>query len=238
MAGRHDAHNANVSHNGHDCRGAAHVLHDEEVKLGMGATLKCRLRLGGALADTPKLRFAALEGGAAFDTFAAMLAVCGQAPRAKTIDRDDIGMAELGHGLGLAGETLGEGRLAADLRRQNLQRHQAVKLLLAGLVHRPHAAAADKFQDVQFREQRRKLLHRRRRSAPGGLGLDLIGEADGVGLQPAFQQAGRAEIFGTVAGQRRAALRASVRVGHRFRIPFAAAWGQAPARAPRRSLII
>ena len=48
--------------------------------------------------------------------------------------------------------------VAADLRRQDLQRHQAVELLLPGLVDRAHAAPADEFQDLQLGKEPGELL--------------------------------------------------------------------------------
>ena len=68
---------------------------------------------------------------------------------AEIVDRDDVRMAEHGHRPGFAGEPLGEGRVLADLRREDLQRHQPVEPLLAGLVDHAHAAPADQFQDLQ-----------------------------------------------------------------------------------------
>ena len=61
------------------------------------------------------------------------------------------------------------------------------------------------FEDVQLGEQRRKLLGRRRR--PAGAGLGVIGIADGVGLQAARQQAGRAEPSQDAGRKRLGALR-------------------------------
>ena len=58
-------------------------------------------------------------------------------------------MAEHGHRPGLPGEPLGKGRVLADLRREDLQRHQPVKPLLPGLVDHAHAAPADQLQDLQ-----------------------------------------------------------------------------------------
>ena len=83
----------------------------------------------------------------------------------------------------------------------------AIQFLLAGLVHRSHAAPAYEFQDVQFWKQRRELLDRRRR--PCGLaGAIWCGRVvDGVSFQAAFKQAGWAEALGRVGGQRPAALR-------------------------------
>jgi hypothetical protein len=57
-------------------------------------------------------------------------------------------MAEHGHRAGLAGKPLGKGRVLADRRRQDFQRHQPVEPLLPGLVDHAHPAAADEFQNL------------------------------------------------------------------------------------------
>ena len=76
-------------------------------------------------------------------------------------------MAEHGHRPGLAGEPLGKGRVLADLRREDFQRHQPIEPFLPGLVDHAHAAAAHQFQDLQVREMGRQL---------GGRGRHEIGD--------------------------------------------------------------
>ena len=66
------------------------------------------------------------------------------------VNRDDSRMVQPGQRTRLAGEPLGECFVLADLGRQDFQRHQAVELLLAGLVDRPHAALAQKLEDFQL----------------------------------------------------------------------------------------
>ena len=58
---------------------------------------------------------------------------------------------------GLAGESLSERGPITDAVWQDLQRDDPVQLCLSCLVNRPHAAFANKLQDLQLREQRRKI---------------------------------------------------------------------------------
>ena len=64
-------------------------------------------------------------------------------PLADRVDRNDVGMAQLGRGLGLAGETLPDVRLEGELRGKDLDRHPTLKALVAGAVDNPHPAPAD-----------------------------------------------------------------------------------------------
>ncbi len=68
------------------------------------------------------------------------------------MDGHDVRVAEHGHRLGLAGKTVGEGGVLAHRGRQDLQRHQPVKVLLPGLVDHAHPTAAYQFQDLQVGE--------------------------------------------------------------------------------------
>ena len=70
------------------------------------------------------------------------------------VDGDDMRMAEHGHRPSLAGKPLGKGRVLADLRREDFQRHQPVEPLLPGLVDHAHPAPAHQFQDFQVGEMR------------------------------------------------------------------------------------
>jgi hypothetical protein len=120
---------------------------------------------------------------------------------AKVMHADDMRMAQPCQGAGLAGEALGEGRVAAGLRRQDLHRNQAVQTLLPRLVDRAHAAAAEKFDNLQLRELGRKFLDRRRNEAGrrrGGRGLRGRGSPIGrrAAFQPGQHQALRAQTGG------------------------------------------
>ena len=155
--------------------------------------------------------------------------------RPEVIDADDIRMVQPGQGAGLAGEALGKGRVAADLRRQNLYGDQAVQVLLPGFIDRAHAAAAEQFEDFQLwkprsqvfdAKQRRfwRAFRRRRgqRRLKAGIGWLLA-------LEPGQHQAFRAESRGRAGGYLAAALRAELRFAHGW-FPFAFS----PAAAPRR----
>jgi hypothetical protein len=72
---------------------------------------------------------------------------------AEVVDGDDAGVAQPGQGARLAHEALGEVRVGFVARRQELQGDGAVQPHLAGLVHLPHAAAAQQRPDLQVREE-------------------------------------------------------------------------------------
>ena len=54
-----------------------------------------------------------------------------------------------------AGQTF---RILGQLRRQDFQRHQPIQSRLAGLVHRPHPALAQEFQNLKLRKKAAELL--------------------------------------------------------------------------------
>ena len=94
-------------------------------------------------------------------------------------------MAEHGHRPGLAGEPLGEGRVLADPRREDLQRHQPVEPLLPGLVDHAHPAAADQFQDLQVGEKRGQLGRRGRGTGDRHRLCGALGPSAGASPIPA-----------------------------------------------------
>ena len=61
---------------------------------------------------------------------------------AEVVDADNVRVAELGQGAGLALEALAEGRVFIGLRGQDLERHESVEARLSSLVNRAHAAPA------------------------------------------------------------------------------------------------
>jgi hypothetical protein len=91
---------------------------------------------------------------------------------AEVVHRDDIRVAELGQGLALPREPLGEAGVGRVLGGEDLERHEPGERLLAGLVDGPHPAVADELDQLQVREVRGQLAHRpggptaRRRSCP------------------------------------------------------------------------
>ena len=122
--------------------------------------------------------------------------------------RDDAGMIELRQRLGLAGEAFGKRGIVADAGRKNFQRDDAVELLLPRLIDRAHAAFADEFEDFELRKLRREFGDGRR------IERRLFGVRDGVRRRAGFEQAGGAKSGQRAGGQRRAALRTFVAVGH------------------------
>ncbi len=71
-------------------------------------------------------------------------------------------MVELSQGLGFTGESLGERRVRADARRQDLQPNEPVELLLAGFINGPHAAFAVELEDFELRKEFGEALDRGR----------------------------------------------------------------------------
>ena len=58
-------------------------------------------------------------------------------------DRDDVGVGEVGGGLGLAAETLDEGAVDGELGEEHLERDRSLELAVHGPVDLGHAAAGD-----------------------------------------------------------------------------------------------
>jgi hypothetical protein len=63
---------------------------------------------------------------------------------AEPVNRDDVWKVEFRECPCLTVETLGERRISRRFGRQNLHGHQSIQGGLAGLVHRTHAALAEK----------------------------------------------------------------------------------------------
>ena len=76
---------------------------------------------------------------------------------AKVVNRDNVRMVQPGQGARLALEPLGELGITLLIRRQDLQRDQPVQPRLARLVDCAHAAATEKTDNLQMREQLRHL---------------------------------------------------------------------------------
>ena len=115
----------------------------------------------------------------------------------KLVERDDAGVVQLGERLGLAREAFGEGSVLADARRQNLERDNAVKFLLAGLIDGPHAPLSDQAKDFKLGKLWGQLrggwslerlgLAGRRRASSRGARLNLTAQPDlhhAFGTQP------------------------------------------------------
>ena len=165
---------------------------------------------------------------------------------AKIVDGHDVGVIEPGQSAGLAGKPLGKGRVFGRFRRDHLQGHDPVEILLPGLIYGSHAAAAQEFHNFELRKVGSQIADfatdRRLRTGRGR----RDGRAAGRQLyrdtgQAAGQQARRAQPFRRIAAQRRAALRAEAlgdagdqvcgRCGC-ARWPAAALLGHLPPRNP------
>ena len=105
-------------------------------------------------------------------------------------------MIELGQRLGFAGEAFGKRGIPADAGRKNLQGHNAVQLLLPGLIDRAHAALADEFQNFQLGKLRAQLLRFGRDEARRLFRRVGVG----AGGKRAFHQAFGAEALGALGG--------------------------------------
>ncbi len=71
---------------------------------------------------------------------------------AEIMHPDDVRMAESSQGAGFTGEPFGERGIAAPLRRQNFDGHEAVELELPRLVDGAHAALTEQRKDFQLGE--------------------------------------------------------------------------------------
>ena len=82
----------------------------------------------------------------------------------KIVHRHDVRVVEPGQESGFAVEAFRKGGVARERLRQELERHQAIELWLARLIHQPHAALANQFDDLQLWKSRG---HRRKRRGRG-----------------------------------------------------------------------
>ena len=73
------------------------------------------------------------------------------------VDRDDVGVVQLGRGLGLALEALLGLGAHAQRGREDLQGHAALERDLAGLVDHAHTATADLAQQLEVAEALREV---------------------------------------------------------------------------------
>ncbi|MCY1013979.1 hypothetical protein OV079_52340 [Nannocystis pusilla] len=77
---------------------------------------------------------------------------------ADLVDRDDVGVLQAGHRLGLAHQSAARQRQVAHrLAEQHLDRDLAIEEVVVGRVDHPHPAATDEAQDLEAPD-----LHRRR----------------------------------------------------------------------------
>ena len=105
----------------------------------------------------------------------------GPAVLAPVEDRDDVGVREVGRGLGLPAEPLDEGAVDRELGEQHLEGDRAVEQAVVGPVDLGHAPAGDEVRQlVAVREDARRLRPVPCRSEPT---LRPI-EAPGTGGRP------------------------------------------------------
>ena len=100
------------------------------------------------------------------------------------------------------------GRVVADAGRENFQRDETIQLFLSRFVNCAHAAFTDEFEDFKLRKERREFGDGWRDERR------LFAIGDGVRCRAHLEQASGAKSGERACGQRRAALRAFVSVGH------------------------
>ena len=69
------------------------------------------------------------------------------------MDRDDIGVIEGRHRLGLTTESFEPLGVGSDLRRQHLDRHLAIEPGVAGQPHLTHSTLAELFEDLVVKQR-------------------------------------------------------------------------------------
>ncbi len=116
-------------------------------------------------------------------------------------DRHDIGMMQLGCGLGLGLEPTQLVGIQRRGERQYLQRHLAVERDLLGLVDDPHAAPADLAEDAEVAQHwhRCTILHPFDSGPGAGFALDPAGQPED--LQAGPQLVGDRRVLGGQAIQ-------------------------------------
>ena len=128
------------------------------------------------------------------------------------VDRHNVRMAEHGHRPGFAGKTFGEGRVAGDRGREDLQRHEPIEAFLPGLVDHAHPALADELQDLQLRELSGQLFGRWRGEVAAWLGR--LPEWQRGGFQAPLEQAAGTKPLGGVSRKRGSTFGTSIFFAH------------------------
>ena len=134
---------------------------------------------------------------------------------AEIVDGDDVRVVQRGQHPGLRGEPLGEAGVGAAFGGQDLEGHHPAQGLLPGLVHHPHAAAAEALEDLQLGEMRGEDRRAERFRGRGGRlarlrrGHRRREEASGTGALRGGRIEGRSTA-GTVGGRRSREAHASV----------------------------
>ena len=135
---------------------------------------------------------------------------------AKLVQRNDVGMAQLGQRAGLAREALREPRVPGGFHWKNLERHQPVNLALPRFIDCAHAAGAEQFDDFKLQEVPGNVFQRRRcRRGP----FRARAKAAGFTADAHLHQAFRAEAARRAGWHGFAAMRTFACFSHKFSIP-------------------
>jgi hypothetical protein len=116
-------------------------------------------------------------------------------------DRHDVGVMQLGRGLGLGLEPPQPVGVERRGERQHLQRHLTVERDLLGLVDDSHSAPADLAEDAEVAQHRCRwtILHPLDRGPCAGFSLDPPGQAEDAQAGP--QLVGDCRVLGRQAIQ-------------------------------------
>src|SRR4030042_1353724 len=93
---------------------------------------------------------------------------------AKFVNRYYFGMVQFGKGAGFAHESFRKSCILTDLRRQNLQGYQPVKLFLPGLINSSHTALSQQFDDLELGELLSDLIRLKRHKSTRRCGTSGI----------------------------------------------------------------
>src|SRR5690606_35891986 len=89
---------------------------------------------------------------------------------AEFVEGDDVWMVQFCERPGLAGESFRESGVVIDARGQDLQGDDSIEFLLANLIDRTHAAAAEEFKDLELGKSVFEFPRRGRSVARGTTG--------------------------------------------------------------------
>ena len=95
----------------------------------------------------------------------------------------DVWVVQSGQGARFTSKSLGEGRVAGELRRQNLQRDQPVQASLARPVNRTHAAGAQQAKNLELWEEAPERIRMRRGKGSGRAPGQRLGHHQGPRLE-------------------------------------------------------
>src|SRR4030042_1879017 len=93
---------------------------------------------------------------------------------AKLVNRYYLGMVQPGKGAGFACESFCKSCILADLRRQDLQGYEPVKLFLPGLINSSHTAMSQQFDNFELGELLSELIRLKRHESTRRCGTSRI----------------------------------------------------------------